>query len=281
MKIFSWNVNGLRSVLSKGFEEFLEGAGADAVCLQETKAFPEQVTRDFTGWKVYWNPAKRPGYSGTVTFCRVEPLQFFRGIGHPACDAEGRVLTLEFADFYLVNVYAPNAGPELARLDFKIREWSPSFAAFLSRLEEQKPVVFCGDMNVAVEEVDLARPKENEGKAGFTEEERNEFRRLLGAGYVDTFRLFEKGGGHYTWWSYRAGARQRNVGWRIDYCCASARLLPRLEGARIHAGVLGSDHCPVELRIRPELAKNPAKPPASPKTKKLSNSRRAEARESQ
>lgn len=249
MKIVTWNVNGLRSVLSKGLDRFLETCAADVVCLQEIKARPEQVEVDWGAWRALWNPALRPGYSGVLVLSRREPLRVLWGVGDAACDAEGRALALEFPSFYLVNLYAPNAGPELARLGFKIQQWSPALRAFLLRLEQHKPVVFCGDMNVAVEDVDLARPKANEGKAGFTTEEREDFRSLLRTGYVDAFREFEKGPGHYTWWSYRSGARERNVGWRIDYICISRALLPALRSSRILSHVGGSDHCPVEAEL--------------------------------
>jgi len=245
MKIVSWNVNGVRAALGRGLESFLTESAADIVCLQEVKARREQVPNEFTGWHVAWNAAERPGYSGTATLSRTAPLSVTHGIGTPELDTEGRVITSEYDAFFLVNVYVPNAGQELERLGYRATAWGPAFRAYVAALAEKKPVVFCGDMNVAVEEIDIARPKQNVGSAGFTPEERQDFRDLLAAGFIDTFRVFEKGGGHYSWWSYRAGARQRNVGWRIDYVCISPALLPRLTEAFIWPHVHGSDHCPV------------------------------------
>lgn len=245
MKIVSWNVNGLRAVLGKGFDGFLESSEADLVCLQETKARPEQVGRDFDGWFTFWNPAERPGYSGTAMFSRSEPLSVTSGIGAEEHDREGRVQTAEFKDFFVVNVYVPNIGRELLRLGYRAESWGPAFRNYLTRLAKKKPVVFCGDLNVAHEEIDLARPKENVGNPGFTDEEREDFRQLLACGFLDTFRELEKGGGHYSWWSYRSGARERNVGWRIDYVCISKALRPALRDAFIWPHITGSDHCPV------------------------------------
>lgn len=251
MKLVSWNVNGIRSILGKGLPDFLESAGADVVCLQETKARPEQVAHSFDGYHVYWNSAQRPGYSGTAILSKKEPLAVESGIGDPAHDAEGRVITAEFPEFFLVNVYTPNSGRELARLDYRTREWTPAFAKFLVHLQRRKPVIFCGDMNVAHREIDLARPRENVRNAGFTPEERAAFDHVLDAGgFLDTFRLFESEGGHYTWWSYQNGARERNIGWRIDYFCASENLRPRLASAAILPEVGGSDHCPVVLTLK-------------------------------
>ncbi len=250
MKLVSWNVNGIRSILGKGFPTFLEEAQADVVCLQETKARQEQVAHTFDGYHVYWNAAQRPGYSGTAILSRREPLAVENGIGDPAHDTEGRVITAEFPGFFLVNVYTPNSGRELARLAYRTQEWTPAFASFLRRLQRQKPVIFCGDMNVAHRELDLARPRENVRNAGFTPEERQAFDHVLAEGFLDTFRMFEPGGGHYTWWSYQNGARERNIGWRIDYFCASESLKPALAAAEILPQVGGSDHCPVVLTLR-------------------------------
>ena len=249
MRLVSWNVNGLRSILGKGLPGYLQEADADVVCLQEIKARPEQVDHDFAGWHLFWNPAVRPGYSGTAILTRKKPLSVTNGIGHDDHDNEGRVITAEFPDFFLVNVYTPNSQRELTRLVYRTREWAPAFLDFLKRLEKRKPVVFCGDMNVAHREIDLARPKENVRNAGFTIEEREVFGRLLDAGFLDSFRQFEPGGGHYTWWSYQSGARQRNIGWRIDYFCVSQRIGPALRSAFIHHHVPGSDHCPVGITL--------------------------------
>ncbi len=251
MRLLSWNVNGLRAVLGKGFPEFLNKSGADILCLQEIKARPDQVDLELPeGYRVYWNPALKPGYSGTLTLSRVEPLNVREGIGLPEGDAEGRVQTLEFRDFYLVNVYTPNSGNALARLGFRTREWDPAFRAHCSRLAESKPVVFCGDLNVAHEEIDLANPKTNRKNAGFTDEERAGFSAHLAAGFFDSFRsLHPDEPRHYSWWSYRAGARARNVGWRIDYFCLSEALRPRLKDAFIWPQVMGSDHCPVGVEL--------------------------------
>lgn len=253
MKLASWNVNGLRAVIGKGFGGFLEAARPDVLCLQEVKAGEAQVGADVwqaLGYRAFWNPAQRPGYSGTLTLSRADPLNAATGIGEPVGDAEGRVLTLEFADFFLVNVYTPNARGDLSRLAFRTTVWDPAFREHLVRLDRTKPVITCGDFNVAHEEIDLARPAANRRSAGFTDEERAAFSDHLGAGFLDTFREFEKGGGHYSWWSYRGGARGRNVGWRLDYFLASARLRERLQAARILPHVTGSDHCPVELALR-------------------------------
>lgn len=249
MKLISWNVNGFRAILGKGFEDVLHGSGADAFCLQEIKSREDQVTCDFSPYTCYWNPAVRPGYSGTAILTRVEPLSVMTGIGIPEHDTEGRVLTLEFKSFFLVNVYVPNVGRTLARMDYRVNSWGPAFRGFLKSLEKIKPVVLCGDLNVAHEEIDLARPKQNVGNAGFTDEERADFSQLLAEGFVDSFRHFEKGGGHYTWWSYQSNARERNIGWRIDYFCVSKTLVPKLKEAFIWPHVTGSDHCPVGLVV--------------------------------
>ena len=249
MKIVSWNVNGLRSILGKGFLDRLGEWDADVVCLQEIKARPDQVDCDFGDHTCWWNPAQRPGYSGTAVLSRRPPLAVHQGINDPAHDTEGRVLTLEFEKFFLVNLYVPNVGRTLGRMDYRINAWAPALEKFLKTLEKKKPVVFCGDLNVAHKEIDLARPKQNVGNAGFTHEERASFDRLLGLGFTDTFRHVEPGGGHYTWWSYQNAARERNIGWRIDYVCVSNKFLPALEDAFILPGVTGSDHCPVGVRL--------------------------------
>lgn len=249
MKLVSWNVNGLRSILGKGLPDYLQSADADIVCLQEIKARPDQIDHEFPGYHILWNPALRPGYSGTAVLTRAKPLSVTNGIGHPAHDSEGRVITAEFKDFHLVNVYTPNSQRELTRLSYRTKEWTPAFIAFLTALEKRKPVIFCGDMNVAHREIDLARPKANLRNAGFTIEEREAFDQVLDAGFLDSFRQFEQGGGHYTWWSYQNGARARNIGWRIDYVCVSPVLRPALQSAFIEPHILGSDHCPVGVHV--------------------------------
>jgi exodeoxyribonuclease-3 len=249
--LISWNVNGLRSILRKGFAEFLQTSHADVVCLQEIKTRPEQI-EDLAwsqGWEIFWNPAQKPGYSGTATLSRTPVLSHHLGLGDPAHDSEGRVVTTEFPAFYLVNVYVPNAQRELTRLKYRAEGWSPAFAHYLRNLEKTKPVIVCGDLNVAHQEIDLARPRENVGNAGFTHEERTCFQALLDQGLLDTFREFCQDGGHYTWWSYQNQARPRNIGWRIDYFLTSAKLRPHLQAARIHPEVPGSDHCPISLKL--------------------------------
>ncbi len=250
MKLVSWNVNGLRAVLKKGFSEYLADCGADVLCLQETKCHPGDVQHVEwpAGYHASFSAAVKKGYSGTAVFTRRSPLAITEGIGSAEHDQEGRTLTVEFEDFYLVNVYVPNAQHGLVRLPYRQR-WDADFCAYLKRLEASKPVVFCGDLNVAHREIDLARPRENVGNPGFTVEERAGFDRFLSAGFIDTFREFEPGPGHYSWWTYRAGARARNIGWRIDYFLTSAALRPRLEHAWISPEVMGSDHCPVGLQL--------------------------------
>jgi len=247
--LVSWNVNGIRACLRKGGGEWLATCGADLICLQETRAFPEQVDLDIPGYASYWNPAEKPGYSGVAMYARREPLAVTAGLGAPQLDTEGRVLTAELEDLYAVTVYTPNAQRELARLAYRQHTWDPAFLDHVRRLEAHKPVVFCGDLNVSHREIDLANPRSNRGNAGFTDEERAGFDNLLAGGFIDTFREFESGGGHYTWWSNRKGVRERNVGWRIDYVLVSGKLRPRLEAAAIHPEVMGSDHCPVSVRL--------------------------------
>ena len=249
MRLMSWNVNGIRAALKKGFLDFVAQARPDVLCLQETRALPEQVGLEVAGYRAFWNPAEKKGYSGTLTLSRAEPLSVRRGLGDPAHDSEGRVLTLEYPDFFLVNVYTPNAQRALTRLAYRTQEWDPAFLAYLQRLEREKPAVLCGDLNVAHKEIDLANPKSNVNNAGFTPQERASFDRLMAAGFVDTFRAFTREGGHYTWWSQMGRAREKNVGWRIDYFCVSAPLRPRLKRAEIRPDVQGSDHCPIGLEL--------------------------------
>jgi exodeoxyribonuclease III len=251
MKLISWNVNGLRAILRKNFLAYLEEEQPDLLCLQESRASPDEVEQLWPAcYTTYWHPAEKKGYSGTALFSRTRPLTVSRGLGAIRPDREGRVLTAEFADFLLVNVYVPNSQRELTRLAYRQR-WDRDFRRYLQELQARKPVVFCGDLNVAHTELDLANPKANVGNHGFTPQERAGFSALLRAGFLDTFRHFEKGGGHYTWWSQMTGARARNVGWRIDYFLISAALAPRLKSAFIRDRVLGSDHCPVGIELDP------------------------------
>lgn len=247
MKLLSWNVNGLRAVLRKNFLEFLNAERPDVLCLQETKCAPDDVEPLWTSeYLTYWNTAEKKGYSGTAIFTRARPLRVTRGMGISEHDREGRVLTAEFDDFILVNVYVPNSKRELTRLAYR-QIWDRDFLRFLKKLEKKKPVVWCGDLNVAHTELDLANPKANVKNHGFTPEERAGFDAFVQAGFVDTFRELEKGGGHYTWWSQMPGVRARNVGWRIDYFLLSAALRPGLRRASILKEVTGSDHCPVGI----------------------------------
>lgn len=249
MKLISWNVNGLRAVLRKNFLNYLADEAPDILCLQETKAHPDQVEQLWPAhYTTFWNSAEKKGYSGTAIFTKVRPVRVTVGIGHQEHDNEGRVLTAEFADYYLVNVYVPNSKRELTRLAYR-QQWDRDFLAYLKKLERKKPVIWCGDLNVAHTELDLANPKANVKNHGFTPEERAGFSACVQAGFVDTFREFEKGGGHYTWWSPMSGARSRNVGWRIDYFLMSAALRPRLKSAFIRPQVMDSDHCPVGIEI--------------------------------
>lgn len=251
MKLLSWNVNGLRAVLKKGFEGFVRGHNPDILCLQETKAHPHQVDITFShDYEIFWNSAVRPGYSGTAIFTKEKPLNVTNGIGIPEHDNEGRVLTLEFPDFYLMNVYTPNAGDELKRLPYRV-EWDKAFLKYVKCLEQKKPIIFCGDLNVAHQEIDLARPDANRGNAGFTDEERKGFCNIIDAGFLDTFRfLYPDKAQQYSWWTYRAGARERNVGWRIDYFCLSPKLKDLIKDAFIRPEVMGSDHCPVGILLK-------------------------------
>jgi exodeoxyribonuclease-3 len=247
-KILSWNVNGLRSVLTKGFEDWVRTERPDILALQEVRATAEQVALELADYHFAWNPAQKKGYSGTAVFSRIKPLSHQIGMGIPEHDNEGRVLTVEYPDYYLANVYTPNAQPELARLSYR-QEWDRVFFDFLQKLEVRKPVIVGGDFNVAHQEIDLARPKANRRNAGFTDEERDGFQRYLNHGLLDSFRCFEPGPGHYTWWSQRSNCRQKNIGWRIDYILVSQSLGPRLRRAWILKDVMGSDHAPVGLEI--------------------------------
>lgn len=249
MKLISWNVNGIRAAQRKGFEDFVRQTRPDILCVQETKARPEDVTLDLPRYRDYWNPAEKKGYSGTAVFSRREPLSVTAGMGIPKHDREGRVQTLEFGEFFLANVYTPNSKRGLERLPYRHREWDVDFLKFLKKLERRKPVVFCGDLNVAHQEIDLTNPKANVKNHGFTPEEREGFDNLVRAGFLDTFREFCPEGGHYTWWSQMHRARERNIGWRIDYFCISKKLRPKLRGAEILAQVTGSDHCPVSVTL--------------------------------
>jgi exodeoxyribonuclease-3 len=249
MKFISWNVNGLRACVGKGFLDFFKEADADIFCLQETKLQAGQIDLELPGYHQYWNYAEKKGYSGTAIFAKEEALRVTCGIGMEEHDHEGRVLTLEYPDFYFVTVYTPNSQNELARLDYRMK-WEDDFLSYLKKLEETKPVIFCGDLNVAHKEIDLKNPKSNRKNAGFTDEERGKFTALVEAGFIDTFRHFYPDlEGVYSWWSYRFSARAKNAGWRIDYFLTSASLKDRLEDAMIYSEVMGSDHCPVGLVI--------------------------------
>jgi exodeoxyribonuclease-3 len=263
VKIFSWNVNGIRAVVKKdALQPFLDKEQPDILCLQEVKAKEDQVDLQLNGYRTIWFAAEKPGYSGTAIFTKVEPLQVITGFpediikqydvtgdtyGNP--NLEGRVIAAEFDSFWLVTVYTPNAKDGLTRLDLRYKHWDPAFLAYCQRLEQTKPVVFCGDLNVAHTEDDLANPKPNRGKKGFTDEERAGFDAFIHAGFVDTLRLFKQGNGYYTWWSHFANARGRNVGWRIDYFLVSRDLKDKVKDADIHPQVMGSDHCPVSVTL--------------------------------
>ncbi len=250
MRLISWNVNGIRACVGKGFLDYFQSADADIFCIQESKMQAGQLDLALDGYHQYWNYAEKKGYSGTAVFTREEPLSVSYGMGIEAHDKEGRLITLEFEDFYLVTVYTPNSQNELARLDYRM-QWEDDFLAYLKGLEEKKPVIVCGDMNVAHQEIDLKNPKTNRRNAGFTDEEREKFSKLLEHGFIDTFRYFYPGQeGIYSWWSYRFQARAKNAGWRIDYFLVSESLKERLCDAKIHTEVMGSDHCPVELVLK-------------------------------
>ena len=249
MKFVSWNVNGLRAIANKGFNEIFSNFDADFFCMQETKLQEGQIDLAFDGYESFWNYADKKGYSGTVTYTRRKPIKHTVGIGVDEHDHEGRVVTLEMDDFFLVNVYTPNSQNELARLPYRMT-WEKAFLDYVKDLDKVKPVIICGDMNVAHKEIDLTNPKTNTSNPGFTPEERDCFTRLLENGFVDTFRHFNPDAtGIYSWWSYRFKAREKNIGWRIDYFVVSERLVPRLLNAEIRCDVMGSDHCPVTLEI--------------------------------
>ncbi|MFT3906210.1 MAG: exodeoxyribonuclease III [Steroidobacteraceae bacterium] len=263
MKLYSWNVNGIRAVVKKGtFQAFVAGHAPDIICLQETKAERGQAQIDLPDYHEYWNSAVRKGYSGTAIFTRREPLSVTNGFPKSFAQRyqfadelerdsaeEGRVITAEFDKYYVVTVYTPNAKDDLSRLPLRFKHWDPAFLAYCKLLEEKKPVIFCGDLNVAHTELDLANPRPNRGKKGFTDEERQGFQNFVDAGFVDTLRLFKQGNGHYTWWSHFANSRARNVGWRIDYVLVSDSLRKKIKSADIHADVMGSDHCPVSIEL--------------------------------
>ncbi|SHK05433.1 exodeoxyribonuclease-3 [Geosporobacter subterraneus DSM 17957] len=249
MRLISWNVNGLRACVEKGFLDYFNDVNADIFCVQETKLQEGQIQLDLEGYEQYWNYAVKKGYSGTAVFTKINPISVSYGIGIPEHELEGRVITLEFDDFYLVNVYTPNAQRELARLDYRM-VWEDVFRNYLLKLDEVKPVILCGDLNVAHQEIDLKNPKTNRRNAGFTDEEREKMTELLASGFIDSFRYFypdQKDA--YTWWSYMGRAREKNVGWRIDYFIVSDKLKEKLVDAQIHSAIMGSDHCPVLLEI--------------------------------
>jgi len=249
MKFISWNVNGLRACMNKGFADFFNTVDADAFCLQETKLQAGQIQLDFPGYQQYWNYAEKKGYSGTAIFSRHAPLHIVNGVGVPELDTEGRMITLEYPECYLVTCYTPNAQRGLARIDHRL-QWDEAFRAYLCALDQKKPVIVCGDLNVAHQEIDLKNPGSNRGNAGFSDEERESFGKLLDAGFTDSFRhLNPDATGAYTWWSYMFNARANNAGWRIDYFLVSDRIADRITAAPIYADILGSDHCPVGLEI--------------------------------
>jgi exodeoxyribonuclease-3 len=263
MKIYSWNVNGIRAALKKGaFQEFVDKHQPDILCLQETKAQQGQAEVDMPGYEEYWHSAERKGYSGTAIFTKTKPIQVINKLPEDICkkyglvadgygdpNSEGRVIGAEFEKFFVVTVYTPNSKDDLSRVPMRHKQWDPAFLAYCKQLEKTKPVIFCGDLNVAHTEDDLANPKPNRGKRGFTDEERAGFQSFINAGFIDTFRLFKQGNGFYTWWSHFANSRARNVGWRIDYFLASKSLKSKIKAADIHPEVMGSDHCPISLTL--------------------------------
>ncbi|MBU1721161.1 exodeoxyribonuclease III [Patescibacteria group bacterium] len=256
MSIISWNVNGIRAVLKKGFPQNILIEKPDIICLQESKAHKEQVDIELSNYYAYWNSAEKKGYSGTIVYCKQSPLSVQYDIEQELIDHqgrkshnEGRVITLEFEEFFLVNVYTPNSKNDLSRLAFRQHIWDTHFLTYLKKIEKKKPVIFCGDLNVAHEEIDLARPEANHKSAGFTDEERKGFSNIMKAGFIDTFRFLHPEEKKYSWWSYRAQARERNVGWRIDYICTSKSLKDSIKQAKIHDDIFGSDHCPVSVKI--------------------------------
>ncbi|HTE58397.1 MAG TPA: exodeoxyribonuclease III [Verrucomicrobiae bacterium] len=264
MKIYSWNVNGIRAVVNKGaFQEFIKTHQPDILCLQETKAMQGQAVIELPDYEEYWHSAEKKGYSGTAIFTKHQPIAVINSLpediqkkyglvadkyGNP--NSEGRVIAAEFEDFYIVTVYTPNAKDDLSRVPLRHKQWDPAFLAYCQQLEKKKPVIFCGDLNVAHTPDDLARPKPNEGKKGFTTEEREGFQKFIDHGFVDTFRMFTEGNGHYSWWSHWGNARANNVGWRIDYFLVSEGLKKKIKKAQIHADVMGSDHCPISITLQ-------------------------------
>ena len=249
MKLISWNVNGIRAAMTKGFEEFFDSISADIFCVQETKLQPEQIKFEKEGYKQYWNSAVKKGYSGTAVFSKIEPISVKYGIGIEEHDKEGRVITLEFEKFFLVNCYTPNSKRELERLEYR-QVWEDEFRKYLVNLDNKKPVILCGDLNVAHKEIDLKNPSSNHHNAGFTDEEREKMTKLLEAGFTDSFRyMYPDKEGEYSWWSYMFHAREKNAGWRIDYFIVSNKIKDKIQDAKIHQEIFGSDHCPVELDI--------------------------------
>lgn len=250
MKLISWNVNGIRACLTKGFSDFFKEIDADIFCIQETKCQPEQVELEFDGYTSYWNSAEKKGYSGTAIFTKIKPINVIYGIGIEEHDKEGRVITLEFDNFYMVNIYTPNSKRGLERLDYR-QIWEDEIRKYLLKLNENKPVIMCGDLNVAHKEIDLKNPKTNRHNAGFTDEERNKMSQLLDAGFTDSFRfLYPDKENAYSWWSYMGRAREKNVGWRIDYFIVSKDVENKIDEAQIYPEIFGSDHCPVGLKIK-------------------------------
>lgn len=255
-KLISWNVNGIRAVIKKGFYDFVQQYNPDILCIQETKARPEQVELNLPEYPFqFWNSAEKKGYSGTAVFSKVAPLNVINDLNIPMHDSEGRIITLDFPEYYLINVYTPNSKRDLSRLDYRYTKWDPDFLQYISTLEKLKPVIVCGDLNVAHNEIDLANPRNNKttksfpGNAGFTDQEREGFSNIVNSGYIDTFRYLHSDPNQYSWWSYRANARERNIGWRIDYFCISKELVSKLNSAQILSNVLGSDHAPVLLEL--------------------------------
>ncbi|MCI8636652.1 MAG: exodeoxyribonuclease III [Clostridia bacterium] len=250
MQLISWNVNGIRACVNKGFKEYFKQAQADIFCIQETKCQPDQIELEFNEYHSYWNSAKKKGYSGTAIFTKIEPKQVKYGIGIEEHDQEGRIITLEFENFYLINNYTPNSKRELERLEYR-QQWEDEIRKYLSKLNKKKPVIMCGDLNVAHQEIDLKNPKTNKGNAGFTNEERQKMTMLLETGFTDSFRyLYPQKENSYTWWSYMGKAREKNVGWRIDYFIVSNGIKQKIEEASIHSEIMGSDHCPIGLKIK-------------------------------
>ena len=251
MRLISWNVNGIRAVIKKGFYDFMIEHSPDIICIQETKAHKDQVNLELDKYPYkFWNSAQKKGYSGTAIFSKVKPLKDSYGIRIAKHDNEGRVITLEFKSYFLVTVYTPNSKRDLSRLDYRSKEWDRDFLKYLKKLDKDKPVVFCGDLNVAHKEIDLKNHKNNHKNAGFTDEERKGFTNYIKASFIDTFRKFNEDGGHYTWWSYMFQARKKDIGWRIDYFCVSDRLIKSVSDSKILKYVLGSDHCPVMIEIK-------------------------------